>query len=119
MNYLMMSKEELEVLRRRARRGWVALAIGGIMLVSSAYVAGYKTGRERALVEVRVVQQQQEDTVRHLESAWRDQRNGIGVITSAAETIRQRDDIVRYNQENVCPDFQKATASAPRKHLTQ
>ena len=111
MNYLVLSQKEIDELRRRARRGWVLFGIGCLLSLSSMYAFGYKTGRERALEEVRVVAAQQADTTRYFEKAWRDQRNGIDVITSAAETIRQRDELVRYNQENTCPDLQKATAS--------
>lgn len=106
-----MQKEELEALRKRARRGWVALAVGVGFALFGSFQVGRYVGHRDAAENLRWLAFEQQESTRMLAKAWADQRNGINLVQAAAARIREHDEQVNYNQENQCPDFQKATAS--------
>lgn len=111
----MMSKEELEVLRLRARRGWIALGVGGAALLASCFCLGYHTGKQRTYEQAReaydMLLTDQKQLYAHISTTKNETLVERRMLLDAAKSIKQRDEIVLYNQENVCPDLQRATAS--------
>lgn len=112
MNYLVMQKDELEVLRKRARRGWVALVVGMLLCVCAAFNVGRYRGHRDAADRLEHLQLQQTMQTHHLENIWTEQRAEREMLKQAGEAIKMRDGLVRYNEENWCPLRPKSDAKA-------
>lgn len=114
MNYLMMQKDEIELLRRKAKRGWIAFGIGMLLLLGAAFYGGYYTGERRTYEQASQAFDLMLDEQRTLnDHILRTQQSAMverEIVIEAAKQIRERDEVVRYNQENQCPDFTKAMA---------
>jgi len=110
LNYVMLSTAELEILRRRARRGWVCFGLGLVMCSAGVFHLGRQTGYDAGIQRVEKVAKEQHELGEGLTKAWESHQAETNLVIGAAKTIRERDEMVRYNQENMCPDLQKAWA---------
>lgn len=118
MNYLMMSNDELTDLRRRARRGWIMFGVGVLLLVGASFVSGYHVGKQRtyeqAAEAIDLMYTEQKSIYAHASQVQKSAEVERQVVIDAAHAVRQREEFISYNQENACPDLQKAMAKRGR-----
>lgn len=98
--------------KKYSRLWWSGWAVGVLGLVGGAFMSGQAIAYHRAMNEVaearrdiqRIRQEQTEATETFIK-AWNVQKRSIDLVTSWAQYIKDRDDMIAYNKNNPAVPF--------------
>lgn len=94
----------LQLFRKYWLAGWIA---GALVTVGGAFAVGRAVAYGQAMDEVAAAHQEierlteeQRKTTAAFVTAWENQQEGIKLVTSWAQYIKDRDDLIKFNKEN-------------------